>query len=159
MHDGWYNQVWSACSWPSRVHRVTCDAALPTVRRCAGSYVTAHCSCHATQASAAPSDQPKVNTTASEYYVLQYSVRFSSFKLCSSCLDKHGDAALVSGQSCFLVLCKLTDMTDAALLHFSVRSGRHGEAGSPQRWPPRRHQGVGERAVPIVSHPGLAGSV
>jgi hypothetical protein len=30
---------------------------------------------HVMQASASPSEQPKVNTTASEYYVLQYSVR------------------------------------------------------------------------------------
>ena len=84
--------------------------------------------------------------------------------LCASCAA----AALTAAEVLLLCACRnrsynlqnMANMPDVARMQFPVRSRRDGEAGSPQGWPPGRHQGVGERAdpsSPCRARPWLAG--
>jgi hypothetical protein len=94
------------------------------------------------QASVSPSEQPKVNTTASEYYVLQYSVRFAMFKLCSSCLDNCGDADPMASQINFVSFAnyQMLDRHDCSVATRSTfrTSWRSGVPTETATWPPSR---------------------
>lgn len=80
---------------------------------------------HALQAAAAPADQPTVNTAASKYYVLQYSVRVSLH--IPQNLQVHIRTALCSNQNCHLVQY-VPDMADRRGPH------REGHLAAIKEW-------------------------